>query len=130
MIRSIAKNLLRGGKAAIFFASLLPLAVSAQTAGVLETFLIRAADLLNLFITFLLILATAIFLWGIVKYIMAGGDEDQVKEARGYILWGVIFLAVMVAVWGFVNIVLDFVIGGTVNTPYPIPVGPQRQLAP
>jgi len=64
---------------------------------------------LNTIIIFLFLVATVIFLWGVVRYISAAGDEEKTKEARQMIIWGIIFLAVMVAVWGFVNIVLDFI---------------------
>lgn len=66
---------------------------------------------LNTIIVFLFLVATVIFLFGVVKYISAAGDEEKTKEARQMIIWGVIFLAVMVAVWGFVNVVLDFIFG-------------------
>src|SRR3989338_861809 len=74
---------------------------------------------LNTIIVFLFLVATVVFLWGVVKYISAGGDEEKTKEERQMIIWGVIFLAVMVAVWGFVNIVLDFIFG--TEDPFPIP---------
>lgn len=64
---------------------------------------------INLVIVFLFLVATVIFLWGVVRYIAAAGDEDKTAEARNMIMWGIIFLAVMVAVWGFVAIVIDFV---------------------
>src|SRR3989338_1056826 len=73
----------------------------------------------NTIIIFLFLVATVSFLWGGVKYISAAGDEEKTKEARQMIIWGVIFLAVMVAVWGFVNIVLDFIFG--TEDPFPIP---------
>lgn len=66
---------------------------------------------LNGFISVLILVATAVFLWGIVKYITAGGDEEKVKEARSMIIWGIIFLAVIVAVWGFVDIFNNFFFG-------------------
>lgn len=74
---------------------------------------------LNTIIIFLFLVATVIFLWGVVRYISAGGDEEKTKEARQMIIWGIIFLAIMVAVWGFVNIVLDFVFGS--EAPFDIP---------
>jgi len=80
--------------------------------------------LLNVIITVLMVLATVVFLWGIIKYLTAGGDEEKVKEARSMVIWGIIFLAVMVAVWAFVNIVLDFVFGS--NTIPGVPPGPQQ----
>ncbi len=86
--------------------------------------------IVNNVIVFLMVLATAIFLWGIVKYIMAGGDEEQIKEARYYILWGIIFLGVMVAVWGFVNLLLRFIFGTPEDGKQGIPKGPQVTVPP
>ncbi len=43
--------------------------------------------LLNLIIPILLILATVVFLWGVITYITAGGDEEKAKVGRGYIIW-------------------------------------------
>ena len=104
--------------------ALAPLATFAQTRGVVEI-LQSVSGLLNIIITFLILLATVLFLWGIVKYIMAGGDEEKLKEARNTIIYGIIFLAVMIAVWGFVNIVLDFVFGSGAGREA-IPSGPQQ----
>ncbi len=67
---------------------------------------------LNKSITFLVLLGTVIFLWGIVKYITAGGDETRVEEARRLITYGIIGLAVIVAVWGFVNVLINLIFGG------------------
>ena len=101
--------------------ALLPLSVFAQRT--VQNILADIFNLLNGIIVFLILLATVIFVWGIVKYILAGGDEEKVKEARTYIIYSIIFLAVMIAIWGFVNIFLDFVLGA--HTSEPIPVGPQ-----
>ncbi|MDO8600595.1 MAG: hypothetical protein Q7R73_03175 [bacterium] len=54
-------------------------------------------------INFLLVLATLVFLWGILKYITAGGDAAKVAEARSYIIWGIVGLAVMASVWAIIN---------------------------
>ena len=85
----------------------IPFAVAAQ--GSFDNFMDNVSGGLNTIIVFLFLVATVIFIWGVVKYIAAGGDEEKTKEARSMIIWGIIFLAVMVAVWGFVNIVLDFI---------------------
>ena len=106
-----------------------PLAVFAATAVGTDTGLLgilgKFSGLLNALVTFLILLATVVFLWGIVKYIMAGGDEEKIKEARSTIIYGIIFLAVMLAVWGFVNIVLDFIFG-TDQGRVGVPPGPQQ----
>jgi uncharacterized membrane protein (GlpM family) len=93
-----------------------PLIAAAQ--GAFEGFVDTVSAGLNTIIIFLFLVATVIFLWGVVRYIAAGGDEEKTKEARSMIIWGIIFLAVMVAVWGFVNIVLDFIFG--TEDPFPI----------
>lgn len=105
----------------VAFPLLLPFAVFAQT---LEEVFERISDFLNQLIPFLVLLATVLFLWGIVKYLTAGGNEERTAEARKMILWGIIFLAVMIAVWGFVNLLLDFIFGTT--EPEPIPQGPNQ----
>lgn len=99
----------------------LPVAVSAQTFGGTLT---RISGFLNQIIPFLILIATILFLWGVVRYITAGGDEEKVKEGRNLMIYGIIALAVMIAVWGFVNIVLDFVFGQNVTNV--IPKGPQQ----
>ena len=101
--------------------ALLPLFVYAQDD--FANILTNVKAFLNLLVTFLMILAVVVFIWGIIKYLGAG-SEDELNEARNMILWGVVFLAVMVAVWGFVNIVLDFIFA---DEPIPrTPIGPQQ----
>ena len=79
----------------------LPLSVSARTLGdLIGELKDYALDAIN----FLLVLATLVFLWGIIKYINAGGDAAKVKEARSYILWGVIGLALMGGIWAIVKL--------------------------
>lgn len=87
-----------------------PLLVAAQDlGGTLDTI----EDLLNQLIPLLLILATVLFLWGVIRYVTAGGDEEKLKTGRQYMLWGLIGLAVMVAVWGIVKLLVNtFGVGG------------------
>jgi len=57
-------------------------------------------------IPLLIAVAVVIFLYGVVKYITAGASEESRKEARSVMLYGIIGLFVMVAVWGLVNILM------------------------
>ena len=100
---------------------LAPAIVSAQT---FEDTFNRIRGFFNQFIPFLILIATVLFLWGVVRYITAGGDEEKIKEGRNLMIFGIIALAVMIGVWGFVNIVLSFVFGTTATNT--IPKGPQQ----
>ncbi len=75
---------------------------------------IAIIDILDVFvIRILFLLATAVFIWGVILYISAGGSEDKAKKGRGYIIWGIVGLTVMVAVWGIVKIITTtFNLGG------------------
>lgn len=64
---------------------------------------------LNRIIPFLILAATALFLWGVVKYLTAGADESRLEEARRLIIYGIIGFAIIIAVWGFVAVVIDFI---------------------
>ena len=52
----------------------------------------------------LLTLGLVYFLWGITKYVTAGGDEDKMKEGKNLVVYGIIALFVMISVFGFVRI--------------------------
>ena len=95
--------------------------------GAFDTVIAVLTDSINIIIVFLFLVATVIFLWGIVRYISAGGDEGKIEEARNLIIWGIIFLAVMVAVWGFVYVVLDFIFGSEGSVPIPDAGGVPQQ---
>jgi Type IV secretion system pilin len=56
-------------------------------------------------------LALVVFLWGIVKYIVPAGDETSIAEGRTMMIYGLIGLAVMVAVWGLVGLVTKTFLG-------------------
>ena len=93
-----------------FIGAAVPMLASAAAAGCttdLCGIILSIFKLLNALIVLPMVVATLVFLWGIIKYLRAGG-EDEIAEARGLILWGIIFLAVMVSVWGVVNLLVDF----------------------
>ncbi|MCF7834248.1 MAG: pilin [Candidatus Pacebacteria bacterium] len=52
----------------------------------------------------LVAMATVAFVWGIIMYVISGGDENKKDKGREYIMWGLIGLTVMVSVWGLVKI--------------------------
>ncbi len=77
------------------------------------TILTQIQNLLNTIIPILMILATVVFLWGVILYVVAGGDEEKLKTAKRFIILGLIGLFVMVAVWGVVKaLTTTFGLGG------------------
>jgi|SRR3989344_3308717 len=57
----------------------------------------------NAVIPLLMVAATVFFLWGVLQFVTSGGDEDKRKEGRDHIIYGLIGLFIMVAVWGLVG---------------------------
>ncbi len=52
--------------------------------------------------------AFIVFLYGIFKtYIWSSGDSEEVKKGHTLILWGLIGFAIMVSLWGLVNVVVN-----------------------
>ena len=52
--------------------------------------------------------AFIVFLYGIAQaYIFSKGDEGAVTKGHQLMLWGLIGFAVMISVWGLVNIVVN-----------------------
>lgn len=56
------------------------------------------------------------FLWGIVKLLFAGDNQIAKKEAKSFMLYGVLTLFVMTSVWGLVRFLSDTIIPETDNT--------------
>lgn len=66
-------------------------------------------DLINgVAIPLLFALSFLVFIWGVFQYFIAGGsNEEKRQDGQKLILFGIIGFFVMVAVWGFVNILLN-----------------------
>ncbi len=59
-------------------------------------------NVLNATLPVLFVIATAVFLYGLILYLAAAGDEEKVAESKNYIIYGLIGLFVMLAMWGLV----------------------------
>lgn len=87
------------------------------------TLLQTSENILRRIIGILFSLATVIFLWGVIEYMRAGGDEKKIKDARQKITYGIIGLFLMVAVWGIVGVIVKTfgLQNGGVNSPRILP---------
>ncbi len=74
-----------------------------QTTGSLLTLLCKIGQLLNAVIPVLIALGVLYFIWGVVSYVIAS-DEEAKKKGRDRIIFGIIGLAVIIGVWGLVNL--------------------------
>ena len=61
-------------------------------------------------------LAVLVFMWGIFQFVRASDNEDQRKEGRAYMLYGIIGIFVMISLWGFVRILTN-----TFDIPFGLP---------
>lgn len=55
----------------------------------------------------LLTVALVVFFWGMIKYINSLGNTKDKEDGKSLMVWGIIALAVMVSVWGLVNLVIS-----------------------
>jgi hypothetical protein len=65
-------------------------------------------------------------LYGIAQaYIFSHGDPEKVKSGHHTILWGIVAFAVMISIWGLVNVVANtFGLGGYYAPPTPTSISP------
>ena len=70
----------------------------------------------NSIIPFIFALAIVMFVWGAIKFFIINADEEAKREqGKQFMIWGIIALAVMISVWGLVNILSNtFGINGSV----------------
>lgn len=107
-------------KLIIAFLTFAPAFAFAQSLSRVETLLNSIGRLVDAALPIVVGLALLAFLWGLVKYIFAQGNEESKSEAKKVMLWGIIALFVMVAVWGLVQFIatsLDVQTGGELPVP-------------
>ncbi len=81
----------------------------------------RIADLLDLIIPILVVLGILYFVLGVVQYVIAS-EEEAKKKGRDRMIYGIIGLVVIVALWGLVFIVnKTFGLGAGRPQPFDVP---------
>jgi hypothetical protein len=74
--------------------------------GTIEGIVCKIGNILNVVVPVLIVLAVIYFIWGVITYVI-GGDEEAKKKGRDKIIFGIIGLAVIIAVWGLVKILTN-----------------------
>lgn len=88
---------------AIFLSSVLPAAADTTITTVAEL-VSRVSSVLNTIVPLIVGLSVLVIVWGIFRYISEAGDEEKRREARQFIVWGIIGVFFMLSIWGFVHI--------------------------
>jgi hypothetical protein len=63
-------------------------------------------NFINSAMPFIISLATLYFIWGVFSFVISNNGEKR-EEAKGYLMWGLVALFVMISVWGLVNIAIS-----------------------
>jgi hypothetical protein len=93
-----------------------PFLASAQTVGNLSGFsslLKSIGGLISTALPIVIGLALLGFFWGLAMFVFNAADEGKRAEARQIMIWGVVALFAMTAVWGLVNFFSQAVLGST-----------------
>ena len=116
-----------------FLARIIPLVLFvpflAHAAGISTAWLTTSLNTVKTFINGTLVplvfaLAFIAFIWGMFKaFILGGADEEKQSEGKQLMIYAIVGFAVMVGVWGLVNIVTNM-FGLTGNETYNIPAVP------
>jgi hypothetical protein len=105
---------------AFFALLLLPCAVTfAQTLTYITTLATDFGSLVASIIPVFIALAFLVFVWGLIVFIAASGDDSAKEEGRRRMIWGVLALFVITAIWGILS-VLQKITGtkdGSVHVP-------------
>lgn len=55
-------------------------------------------------IPLLMSIATIMFIWGVIQYVINAEDSAKREEGRSFIIWGIIGLFVLVSIWGIIKL--------------------------
>ena len=97
-------------------------AAGLATSGTLFTLLCQFGRLLNTIVPVLIALGVVYFIFGVVSYVIAS-DEEAKKAGRDRVIFGIIGLAVIIGVWGLVNLLRN-TFGLQNNQTYTLPTVP------
>jgi protein-S-isoprenylcysteine O-methyltransferase Ste14 len=97
-----------------------PAVASADTStlkGIIDSF----AEIIGQSLVSLLFgMALAAFIWGVIRMVIAQGDQNKREEGKKWLVWGILGMFVIVGLWGivgFLSSTFGIGLGGTANPP-------------
>ncbi|KKP85680.1 MAG: hypothetical protein UR88_C0010G0002 [Candidatus Nomurabacteria bacterium GW2011_GWA1_35_8] len=88
--------------------------------GTIQSIICKIGNILDTIIPVLVVLGVVYFVWGVVTYVISS-DEEAKKSGRERMIYGIIGLVVIVAMWGLVGIVVNTFGVGVGGGGLPIP---------
>ena len=79
-----------------------PMIAAAQALTNVQALVVSIGNIINIAIPIVFALAMLYFFFGLAQYILASGDETKKEEGKNKMIWGMIALFVMSAVWGII----------------------------
>lgn len=73
-------------------------------------------NILNSVVPVLIALGVVYFIWGVMTYVIADGEEAK-KKGKDVMIYGVIGFAVIIGLWGLVNIVVNTFFSNNISAP-------------
>lgn len=87
--------------------------------GTIQSVICTIGNILDTVIPILIVAGIVFFVLGVVQYVIAS-DEEAKKKGKNRMIYGIIGLVVIVAMWGLVGIVTKtFGLSGTTNVTIP-----------
>lgn len=71
--------------------------------------------IINPLIILLFSLAVVYFIFGLVKFLLAQGNEEVRKTSKNHMVWGIVGMFIMIAVFGIMNIILKTIDEDRIN---------------
>ncbi|OGF64300.1 hypothetical protein A2661_00980 [Candidatus Giovannonibacteria bacterium RIFCSPHIGHO2_01_FULL_45_24] len=98
----------------------------------ITTIICRIVVVLGQVEALLFIVATVVFSWGAIQYVIAGGagDEKKLAAAKNYIIYGLVGLFAMLAMWGITFAIYRTILGENPSIPIPSPSSCQELNPP
>jgi len=97
--------------AAALWAASMRMAEAAQSK--IATIIVNAIGLVKLAAELAWMIALVVFGWGIVRLIVASGNQEELKKAKGFLWWGIIGMFVLASIVGIIFVLQsDLGVGG------------------
>ena len=102
----IALGCVLGFAPSLAFAQVTGTIVCGSTAaGTLQNIMCKIGDILNTLVPILVVLGIVYFVYGVITYVIAS-DEEGKAGGRTRMIYGIVGLVAIVAMWGLVNILI------------------------